>query len=102
MSATSEERAKEAVEHLQAAALQMIAAMRAALDVAEELVADPGALVVAAQAAGEVLAPFVEKGRQAAEAVVAQAAARATADPASADAASGPTRRPRVEHIRVS
>jgi hypothetical protein len=37
----SEDRAAEGLEHLQAAALEMIAAARAFLDVAEELVSDP-------------------------------------------------------------
>jgi hypothetical protein len=37
----NEDRAHDVFEHLQAAALEMIAAARAALDVAEELVKDP-------------------------------------------------------------
>jgi len=37
----NEERAREVVEHLQSAALELIAAARAALDVAEDLVKDP-------------------------------------------------------------
>ena len=37
----SDDRMAEGVEHLQAAALELIAAARALLDVAEELVADP-------------------------------------------------------------
>ncbi len=37
----NEDRARDVFEHLQAAALEMIAAARAALDVAEELVKDP-------------------------------------------------------------
>lgn len=37
----NEDRAREAVEHFQAAALEMIAALRATLDVVEELVKDP-------------------------------------------------------------
>jgi hypothetical protein len=72
---TTEERAKEALEHLQHAALEMIAAARAVLDVAEELVKDP--TPVAAFAAG-----------------MAQAAAQAGANVPSAE--------PRVQHIRVS
>jgi hypothetical protein len=39
------ERAREGVEHLQAAARELIAAARAALDVAEDVVNDPDALV---------------------------------------------------------
>jgi len=72
---TTEERAKEALEHLQHAALEMIAAARAVLDVAEELVKDP--TPVAAFAAG-----------------MAQAAAQA--------GATVPGAEPRVQHIRVS
>lgn len=40
----NDDRAREAIEHLQAAALQLIAAARAVLDVAEEAVQDPAAL----------------------------------------------------------
>jgi hypothetical protein len=39
------DRAREAVEHLQAAARELIAAARAALDVAEDVVDDPDAMV---------------------------------------------------------
>ena len=39
----NEERAREGVEHLQAAAVEVIAALRAFLDIAEEVVRDPGA-----------------------------------------------------------
>ena len=53
-----EERAHEVVEHLQAAALELIAAARAALDLAEELVKDPTDVVVLASAlASRVAAP---------------------------------------------
>ena len=59
---STEERAKEALEHLQSAALEMIAALRAVLDVAEELVKDPapatafvaGMAQAAAQAGAQV------------------------------------------------
>jgi hypothetical protein len=37
----NEDRAREALEHFQVAALEMIAGFRAALDVVEELVKDP-------------------------------------------------------------
>ena len=37
----NEQRAREAVEHLQTAALEVIASLRAFLDVAEDLVRDP-------------------------------------------------------------
>ncbi len=76
-----QDRAKEAIEHLQSAALEMIAALRAVLDVAEDLVKDP--TPAAAFVAG-----------------VAQAAAQAGAHVAAADADAPP--QPRVQHIRVS
>lgn len=47
----NEQRAREAVEHLQAAALEVIASLRAFLDVAESVVRDPAQ---AAQAMGAV------------------------------------------------
>lgn len=78
---STDERAMEAVLHLQQAALEMIAAARAVLDVAEELVRDP--------------APLVQ---------MAQAAAAAGAHIAAADhgAAGADGDEPRIEHIRVS
>jgi hypothetical protein len=75
---STEERAMEAVEHLQHAALEMIAAARAVLDVAEELVRDP--------------APLLQ---------MAQAAAQMGAHVAAANGAT-PDGEPRVQHIRVS
>lgn len=51
----NEERAQEAVEHLQRAALELIHAARAALDVAEELVREPsGMATVVASFLGSV------------------------------------------------
>jgi hypothetical protein len=50
VSDTTEDKVREGVEHLQNAALEMIAAARIFLDVAEEIVRDP--------------APFVAKARQ--------------------------------------
>jgi hypothetical protein len=79
---STEERAKEAFEHLQQAALEMIAAARVALDVAEELIRDPAPL--AGFAAG-----------------VAHAASQAAAQAAQAGA-TVPEPQPRVQHIRVS
>jgi hypothetical protein len=46
----TQERAREGVQHLQAAARELIAAARAALDVAEQWVEDPEALVSAVSA----------------------------------------------------
>jgi hypothetical protein len=73
----NEERARQGIEHLQAAAIEVIAAVRAFLDVAEDVVRDPSA------AAG-LASSLVE-------------AARPPAPPAE-DA----TTEPRVTRIRVS
>ena len=91
----NDERAAEGLDHLQAAALEMIAAARAFLDVAEDLVADRDKV-------SEVVAAF---------GTIADAATQATrdakqrrqgpdADPARRQAA--PRRDPGVQHIRVS
>ena len=47
----SDDRAREGLVHLQAAALELIAAGRAFLDIAEDLVREPGGLSVLLQAA---------------------------------------------------
>lgn len=80
---SNEEKAHEAVEHLQAAALEMIAAARAVLDIAEDLVHDPGPLLGVVAGLADLAAPFAAraKGQEANEA---------------------PERTPRVQHIRVS
>lgn len=75
----TEDRAREAVEHLQQAATQMIEAARAVLDLAEELVHDPGPLLAAASA-------------------LADAAGRARRPAAAPE----PGRSSTVQHIRVS
>ena len=92
---TNEERALEAIGHLQAAALEMIAAARAFLDLAEDLVADPAPLLALATAVGELAGPIVERAR---------AATRPGAPTASGDAADGDVAPPRdpIERIRVS
>jgi hypothetical protein len=46
------DRAREGLDHLQAAAHELIAAARAALDVAEELIDDPEAIASVVSAAG--------------------------------------------------
>lgn len=46
----NEERARQGVEHLQSAAIEVIAAVRAFLDVAEALVRDPASAASAASA----------------------------------------------------
>ncbi len=75
----NEERARQGVEHLQAAAIEVIAAVRAFLDVAEDVVRDPSG--VAAMATS-----FVD-------------AARPSAPASSTDASDRPSR---VTRIRVS
>ena len=79
----SDEKAREALEHLQQAALEMIAAARSVLDLMEEAVKDP--------------APFL-----AAAAATAEAAADASARLRGEASAEPHTTSPRVEHIRVS
>jgi hypothetical protein len=74
----NEERARQGVEHLQAAAIEVISAMRAFLDIAEDVVRDPGAAAAFASS-------IVESARPAAP----------------ADGAEAPAE-PRVTRIRVS
>jgi hypothetical protein len=50
-----DDRAADGVAHLQAAARELIAAARAMLDVAEDLVADPGAVSAVVDAFGSVV-----------------------------------------------
>lgn len=50
----NDEKAGEAVEHLQAAALELIAAARAVLDVAEDLVREPAAAATIVSAAASL------------------------------------------------
>jgi hypothetical protein len=90
---TEEERndkAKEALEHMQQAALQMIAAARAVLDIAEEMVKDPAPLLAAAAATAEAAAH--------AGAHIADPSSRAGDHSAGHEAHD----EPRVQHIRVS
>jgi hypothetical protein len=75
--------AAEAVEHLQRAAIEIVQALRSALDVVEAVVQDPGPWLDAAAAVG-----------RAAAAHPAGAGDRAPGSPE-------PSRRPRVEHIPV-
>lgn len=77
----SEERARQGVEHLQAAAIEMIAAFRAFLDVAEEVVRDPSAVTAFASS-------LVESAK--------------TAAPSPSPPAGDPAAEPRVTRIRVS
>jgi hypothetical protein len=80
----NEDRAREGVEHLQTAAIEVIAAVRAFLDVAEAVVRDPGAVATAAST-------LVDVARQAGG-----SSAATPTDPA------GPSDEPRVTRIRVS
>lgn len=82
----NEDRAHEGIEHLQAAAKELIAAARAFLDVAEDLVEDPAPLLAVVSVLGEVAAPFIARGRAA----------------SAADGQEAPEPAPRVQHIRVS
>lgn len=54
MSEPHDDRAREGLEHLQTAALELIAAARAFLDVAEDLVHDPAKAADLVSAVGEV------------------------------------------------
>lgn len=94
----SDDLAQEAAVHLRAAALEMITAARALLDLTEQLVKDPAPIVnaVAALAAAASHGPGREPGDQ---------PGAADADPATdrpAPAGSRPRPRSRVQHIRVS
>ena len=73
---TDEQGPAEAIEHLQAAARELIAAARVVLDMAEHAIEDPGPLLALLASVAE---PLVAKGRAAA-----------------------PHESPRVQHIRVS
>lgn len=84
---TNEERAADAVEHLQAAARELIAAARAALDVAEDLIEHPDSVLALL---GDLAAPFAGRGRSAAR------------DDAAPERDDGAPEAPRVQHIRVS
>lgn len=87
----TEERAREAVEHLQQAALQMIEAGRAFLDLAEELVKDPAPLIAAAAAAAEAAQSLARRSPHDGD---------GHEDPATSTPGAG--FEPRVQHIRVS
>ena len=53
----NDQRAREAVEHLQAAALEVIASMRAVLDVAESVVRDPSQAAHVMRTVDDLAAP---------------------------------------------
>ncbi len=52
-----EDRAQEGLEHLQGAAIELIGALRAFLDVAEELVREPAAVAALVRLAGSAVRP---------------------------------------------
>jgi hypothetical protein len=82
------EHATEAVEHLQRAAVEMIKATRAFLDLAEDVLGDPAPLL-------DLLGGLAARGRAAAGS--ASAGGSASAERAERDDPSGG-----VQHIRVS
>ena len=91
MSATTDDAARAAVEQMQGAARQAIAAARIFLDVAEDLIDDPAPLVALLATMGEAAAGLAARGRA--------AMAGGSDDP---DEDEPPVRRsPRVQHIRV-
>lgn len=84
----SEDPVRQVAEHLQAAALEVIGAMRALLDVAEEVVRDPAH-------AAAMVSSLAESGRRS----VAPAPQDSTAASRNGDS---PVGAPRVTRIRVS
>ena len=91
----NDERAAEGLDHLQSAALEMIAAARAFLDVAEDLVADRDKVAEVVAAFGTIADAATQATRDAKQ-------RRNGAEPASARGASDPRRDTGVQHIRVS
>ena len=83
----NDERARQGVEHLQAAAIEVIAALKAFLDVAEEVVRDPAGVAALASTLLDAARP-------------APSAPHDPADPSDPEAA--PAAEPRVTRIRVS
>jgi len=61
--ADREDRAADGLAHLQAAARELIAAARAMLDVAEDLVEDPGTVTAVVDAFGSVVRTAARAGR---------------------------------------
>jgi hypothetical protein len=59
-----DDRAAEGLAHLQAAARELIAAARAVLDVAEELVEDPTSAGAIAEAMGSIVRTAARAGRR--------------------------------------
>ena len=78
----NDERAARGVEHLQAAAMEMIAAARAFLDVVEDVVADPDKVADVVSAVGSVANSVSDAARDAARGTT-----RARSDSPTGDAA---------------
>jgi len=100
----NEQRAHDVVAHLQAAALEMIAAARAVLDVAEELVKEPGeatAMVATLADLAGRLAPPTPAG-PAGPGGHKQGPAGPGGHKQGPAGPGGHKQRPGVEHIRVS
>jgi hypothetical protein len=87
----ADDRAKEALDHLQTAALELIAAFRAVLDVAEEAVREP-------QAVRDLVSATAKAMSQAA----ANATAQASGQGAGQAGGVGRDTDGGVEHIRIS
>jgi len=102
----AEDRSQQALDHLQRAALELIAAVRTVLDVVEESVREPNALRDLVAQATRATTEAAAKAAQAGQA--AQAAGHAAQAPAArAAGAAGSTPSPGagdggVEHIRIS
>lgn len=91
----NEDRAKDGVEHLQSAALEVISAVRAFLDVAEELVRDPGKAAALAN-------DLVDLGRMAAGVATAERGPAGTPPSGDDPSAERDERTTGVTRIRVS
>ena len=87
----------DASAHLRAAALELIAAARAMLDLTEELVKDPGPVLSAVTAMAAL-------ARQAAGAPAGSTSSpdEQADGPQGQDTSTGGSSKPRVQHIRVS
>jgi hypothetical protein len=93
----TDERAAAAIDHLQKAALEVIEAARAALDLLEDVVQDPAGLAAVLTQVGQVADSVVSSMARAAAASSTPPDEPATGEPPG-PAASEPTR---VQHIPV-
>lgn len=81
----NDERAARGVEHLQAAAMEMIAAARAFLDVVEDVVADPEKVADVVSAVGSVARDVGDAAKDAARTTTRSRGSSPTGDPADSD-----------------